>query len=567
MGDISNDTARPGAPAAHEIPADPHIRRRIAEVAAQASLPQTLDRETLETAGRDMLAALNLPESALGFLLIELNNAYWREAFAALPCGKRLLLLPHCLRDSAACKGGYAGESFACAGCGACDLSGIRKEAVALGYRVRIEEGAPSILKAVLAEEAEGVLGVACMDSLEKAYPRVSALGLPHLAVPLLKDGCRDTETDLARLRELLRLSTDAIPTAHASLLPLLRHTRALFAPKRLIPLLAGALEVEDGDPPGPARFAETTAFAWLRRGGKRLRPFAVLACHLVGRDGGTALATGTPPTLPDEICRLAVAIEALHKASLVHDDIEDDDATRYGRPTLHRAHGVAQAINVGDALVGLGYRLVAEARGALGAAAAGDIVALLADAHLRLCRWQGAELAWQRGGVRQMRPLDVLAIYAGKTAPAFHAALYTGLRAAEADFDEQVLKAYARAVGVAYQIQDDLEDWDRGADGHIRDGRDAIAGRPTLPHLLALENANGEQAARLHEPYCDCMSAAEFLEERAYLYESTGAFEQARELMDRYRRRALGLAGELGEADLAELLRRLARLILGDAR
>ena len=56
----------------------------------------------------------------------------------------------------------------------------------------------------------------------------------------------------------------------------------------------------------------------------------------------------------------MALAIEALHKASLVHDDIEDDDEFRYGRPTLHRVHGVAQAVNVGDFLIGLGYRLIA---------------------------------------------------------------------------------------------------------------------------------------------------------------------------------------------------------------
>jgi len=64
---------------------------------------------------------------------------------------------------------------------------------------------------------------------------------------------------------------------------------------------------------------------------------------------------------------RAAVAIETFHKASLVHDDIEDDDAYRYGHETLHRVHGVGTAINVGDYLIGLGYRCVSRDRKALG--------------------------------------------------------------------------------------------------------------------------------------------------------------------------------------------------------
>ena len=61
----------------------------------------------------------------------------------------------------------------------------------------------------------------------------------------------------------------------------------------------------------------------------------------------------------PRWIRRAALSIEAFHKASLVHDDIEDDDIFRYGRATLHRQYGVGTAINVGDYLIGLGYRLV----------------------------------------------------------------------------------------------------------------------------------------------------------------------------------------------------------------
>ena len=84
----------------------------------------------------------------------------------------------------------------------------------------------------------------------------------------------------------------------------------------------------------------EDIALDWLKEGGKRLRPFVTIAAyavarHGIGRSGLRRRTSGEQIPLP--IRRLALAIEALHKASLVHDDIEDDDEFRYGRPTLHR--------------------------------------------------------------------------------------------------------------------------------------------------------------------------------------------------------------------------------------
>src|SRR6185503_2935803 len=78
---------------------------------------------------------------------------------------------------------------------------------------------------------------------------------------------------------------------------------------------------------------------------------------------------------LPDLVKRAALAIECFHKASLVHDDIEDDDTFRYGRETLHRQYGVGTAINIGDYLIGLGYRLVGRDRKELGGDCAADIL------------------------------------------------------------------------------------------------------------------------------------------------------------------------------------------------
>jgi geranylgeranyl diphosphate synthase, type II len=112
------------------------------------------------------------------------------------------------------------------------------------------------------------------------------------------------------------------------------------------------------------------------------------------------------------------MAIEAFHKASLVHDDIEDDDQYRYGQETLHRRYDLGTAINVGDHLIGLGYRLVSSARNEIGAEAAADILDRMSAAHVKLCDGQGAEMAWQSKPNAELTPLDALQIYTPENLP-----------------------------------------------------------------------------------------------------------------------------------------------------
>src|SRR5262249_32970208 len=112
----------------------------------------------------------------------------------------------------------------------------------------------------------------------------------------------------------------------------------------------------------GPATgHAETVAREWLARAGKRWRPFLTICAW-------RALQNDPDAEVPDGLKKIAVAVECFHKASLIHDDIEDNDAERYGEPTLHTGHGVAVALNAGDLLIGEGYRLLA-ASGAMNVA------------------------------------------------------------------------------------------------------------------------------------------------------------------------------------------------------
>ena len=169
----------------------------------------------------------------------------------------------------------------------------------------------------------------------------------------------------------------------------------------------------------------------FLGRGGKKLRPRLCKA--VFDRCGGVG-----------DIGPVCEAVECFHKASLVHDDIQDGDETRYGRPTVWKEHGVPMAIAVGDWLVAYGYRLIAHS----GFAAVPAMLAATVDSHLRLCEGQGDDLLG--GG-------DYVSTCKRKTGEAFALAAQLGALASGAD--DAPFRRYGLAYGVLFQINDDLAD------------------------------------------------------------------------------------------------------------
>jgi geranylgeranyl pyrophosphate synthase len=216
---------------------------------------------------------------------------------------------------------------------------------------------------------------------------------------------------------------------------------RRLFEPdelERLVPRLRGGPRLAEVNGQGaaalePIAATEAIAYDFLAKGGKYSRPFITLAAYDALTGGHCTRSDGEHAAnrLTNPVRRAAVSIESFHKASLVHDDIQDGDEFRYGQPTLHVEHGISTAINVGDFLIGLGYRVVSRDIGELGAEVAADILNKLADAHTKLSEGQGAELVWRDSRDKRLTPADALKIYALKTAPAFEAAFYCGLRLA----------------------------------------------------------------------------------------------------------------------------------------
>jgi geranylgeranyl pyrophosphate synthase len=435
------------------------LRALVSEYARRERLVPPLSREELESHAALLLAQNGLPPGQRSFMAMLLTNAVWREVVASVPFDRRLLLLPQCLRRQEICRGERDEAGLLCARCGACDIDGILREAEALGYVTLVAEGATVVRMLLSGGKIDAVIGVGCLDSLERVFPDMARHAIPGLAVPLLTDGCRDTTLDRAWLSETMRLHAPQGPRPLPDLERLQGKISGWFTPAQLAELLGR-----------PRAQVERLAQSWLATGGKRWRPLLTVAVHDVLNDADAG----------DEAHAAAVAIECFHKASLIHDDIEDGDDRRYGRPTPHALHGVPIATNVGDFLIGEGYRLltglpvdpVLRLR-MLTAAAAG---------HRRLCLGQGEELAF----AARPHPLTISAyerLCARKTGAAFEVAIALGAILAGADQSTcGVLSRYSRAVGVAYQIRDDL------ADAALPDAGDLQARRPSILLALACE-------------------------------------------------------------------------------
>jgi geranylgeranyl pyrophosphate synthase len=557
------------------VPETRDLRDRIRAEAHRFG--QTIDRSKpltkpiLQQMGEELLRAMGLGEQYLGFTMVAITNEFWREQVSAIDFKRRLLLLPHCLKNAEGCPADYDEFGLDCKKCGACSVADFKVKAEELGYKVLVSEGTPIVLKIIVSGHVDAIVGVACLNVLEKALDKVLLTGVPCVAAPLLSSNCRSTSVDDDWVAELIDLRTEPAKETTRSYVHLMRAAHQVCEEPELSRLAprarAAARGTKGSKKTDPLTVQENIAFDWLAQGGKRSRPFITLAVYDALK-GGQGLLGADHVDLPDHVRRAALAIETFHKASLVHDDIEDDDSFRYGRETLHRQHGVSTAINVGDYLIGLGYRLVSRDRQALGADCAADILDRLADAHVKLSEGQGAELLWRDADDKALTALDALKIYALKTAPAFEAALYSGLRlAGPTDKYDKMVVEFSRHLGIAFQILNDLKDWEGDSDNKVLAGQDVLAARPTLLLALALEALDAadraELVAILHSKEACALPSLQTIDRVRRLYVKAAVFDKAGKLIDKYRARAEGVADEIEPTELRELLYYLVDSVL----
>ncbi|RMD65601.1 MAG: polyprenyl synthetase family protein, partial [Planctomycetota bacterium] len=235
---------------------------------------------------------------------------------------------------------------------------------------------------------------------------------------------------------------------------------------------------------PYPANLRAAVAHALLS-GGKRLRPVLTLAaCEAAGGRADQALSA-------------AAALECVHAFSLVHDDLPalDDDDLRRGKPTVHVAFGEAMAILAGDALLALAFEWIASRSAS--PAQAGALTRLLSEATRRMIEGQVYDTL---GGVdpslSEAQQLE--RTHRCKTGALLEAACCMGALCAgleETDPRYHALRRYGQAVGLMFQVVDDLIDVEQSAEhAGKRTGKDQLQGKRTYPTLFGLEGARRQR-------------------------------------------------------------------------
>jgi geranylgeranyl diphosphate synthase type II len=240
-----------------------------------------------------------------------------------------------------------------------------------------------------------------------------------------------------------------------------------------------------------PERLHQAMRYAVLN-GGKRIRPILTYA---------TGHAVGIPPASLDAP---ACAVELIHAYSLVHDDLPamDDDDLRRGKPTCHKAFDEATAILAGDALQALAFHVLAQG------------LATNIPAEQRLDMLNTLAIASGSRGMAGGQAIDLAAVgktlnvaelenmHVHKTGALIRASIKLGALC-QPNIDRDILKKldhYAKYIGLAFQIQDDILDVEGNTEtlGKMQ-GADQALNKPTYPALLGLESAR-QMASELHQ-------------------------------------------------------------------
>lgn len=272
----------------------------------------------------------------------------------------------------------------------------------------------------------------------------------------------------------------------------------------------------------------------FVKRGGKRIRPaLMLLSCSAAGGD-----------------CRAAVGpaaiIELFHNFTLIHDDIEDDSQFRRGVPALHVTHGVAMALNSGDAL----YTLIWRNLLSLGMPASKRVKLglLCAESFKRVVDGQGIEISWIKANRFDVSEEEYLQMAGGKTSALIGLACEAGAMLGGAGKRAmRKMRSYGEKLGAAFQIQDDVLNVSGEFEKYKKEiGGDITEGKRTLIVVHCLSRASAEDRGRLTSILVSHSREKADIEAAISLFTKYGSIEYARQ-------RALGLV-EAAKRELASL-------------
>jgi hypothetical protein len=438
------------------------VSRYVEERRTALVPPLVLDE--LRTHAEAVVALVGLDPIYTDYVGVVLSNEVWTEQLATVPFDRRLLLLPKCLRVEDKCPAPFDEFGLLCKQCGLCTIQDLQEEAERLGYAVLVAEGSALVMALIQSGKIDAIVGVSCLSVLERAFPYMEAAAIPGVAIPLLQDDCKDTAVDIDWVWNVVHLTSDD-RTRRLDLDALRKEVETWFAPDALDDVLGPA----DGE-------ADRVARRWLASDGKRWRPFLTACAY-------KALQDDPPRRCPNRCAgghRRRVLPQGVARARRHR----GRRRARYGRDTLHASTACAIALNAGDLLLGEGYRLLAGCGAPPDVCA--ELVRIAARGHRELCIGQGPS-----SGMRQHRR----AAHGGRRHRDLPAQDVAGVRcracgSARARRRDRrharVLREYSDALGIAYQIRDDLEDL--AAEPSSADG----FGAPSLPLAMACDKTRG---------------------------------------------------------------------------
>jgi len=277
-----------------------------------------------------------------------------------------------------------------------------------------------------------------------------------------------------------------------------------------------------------------------IESGGKRLRPLLVL------------LASRSLDYQEDKHVLLATLIEFMHTSTLLHDDVVDESHLRRGKKTANDAWGNAPCVLVGDFLYSRSFQMMVDV-GSM------RIMAILSAATCTIAEGEVQQLT--NIGNPSISEADYFETIQGKTAMLFEAASHSGAVLANATPEqEEALKLYGRYLGLAFQLVDDLLDYQGSADAMGKNvGDDLAEGKPTLPLINAMERGTPEQAKLIRQVIRK--GGLEQLDEVLEIVHTTGALDYTRARADEMADKALAQLEALPPTPFRDTMAHLARL------
>ncbi|MCX6333940.1 MAG: polyprenyl synthetase family protein [Bacteroidia bacterium] len=274
-----------------------------------------------------------------------------------------------------------------------------------------------------------------------------------------------------------------------------------------------------------------------LRRKGKQMRPLLVL------------LTAGLNGKITESAYVAATLIELLHTTSLVHDDVVDEAEERRGALTIHALWNSKIAVLVGDYMLSKGLLISVEK-------SRYDMLEIVSEAVKAMT--EGELLQLQKARKLNITEIDYYKIIISKTAALISACTATGAKSVTEDQDTlQLMKDFGENIGIAFQIRDDILDYEsNGLTGKIV-GNDIKERKITLPLIYSLEMASGSDKRRIMSIVKKKKKTKDEIDEVIRYVISSGGLEYAETRMNGYRDKALAILDSYPDSDYKTSLKK----------